>query len=1163
MNNLNDNEEFELNKMQKLSMGDEYELPYENDRCIAEEEDALRMLDEKTVKNIKENRYQVPLLWNVDDPILPTESSLYLAEKRLKLLIQHAKRLGKFNEIIDQIQNLIDKSYGRKLPLYEVKKSSKKAFYIPIFISEQKGKRIRLIWDAAAKVQGKSLNDYLLSGPNLYSDLVSLFMQLREGEYFVKADVSEMFHQIQIIPEDRPALRFLFVDKETNEIVHYEMNVMIFGAVCAPSTSQYIKNKIADEYEDKYPEEAKVIKRNIYVDDLVKSFNDLEAGKKLIKNVRDILKSGGFDLVKLKGNHPNILDAIKSSLTAEELNDAKVFSQEIKEKILGYIINYETDSFSLAIKPRDVKKEIMEGTKIPSKKELLRFLMSIYDPLGFFSFYLSKIKLLYHWTCKEEIDWNELINEKHYSYWHKILAWFPEICKIEIPRCYSKLINRAHIKQLLMFCDAGKEMMCNVAFIRILDENGKQIDYKFIASKTYTVPLRQNRTIPELELDAAKRSIKFKKQITASHTISFDEVFYLTDSSCVYYWIKNDANRPTRYTKNRLDFIKKESKAGEWLWIPTELQAADFGTKFESMPSIKYDSEWYNPKIFSIPQNSWFKIEPDMQVMNVLIEELEDRKNDCLRKFMYKFSSWNKLRKMTSILIKVIRLLKIKTLQKKPDNGSKEQLKIMLHDYNFDNISNAAESAIFKFIQNQEMVHEIQELEQRQKLPIKNNLHKFSPFLDDNGVMRVRTRLPENNEFNYNRRFPIVLPKNNKVTELIIMQYHINNQHVFHNSVIANLKHKYFIPNINWTVTRIIRQSCFKCKRENAKPDTPMMGDLPSSRLAIHENPFSYIIVDTCGSFSIRVNRKTEKRWLFVASCLTTRGIFISVLHSMSSESCLMALENLINTKGAPKRIISDNGSNFVGGNNKLTEKTDEWNQKLLDKNIISEAIEWDFNPAKASSMNGSIERLIGMVKKVLHKMHDSLDKRLIVPNDETFTCMIKEVEGLINNRPLSMIPLEGTTDKYLTPNHFIMLRSNFQAVPQSTSYKKCYIKNWEDVKEFIGSLWGHFQKFYINELLYREKWFDKTKKLEVGEIVVTADPTIPNLWRLGVIIDVVEGSKDQIRKVTVKLGKRNKINESSSKTSASIKRCYVNEKYSIITRPATQVAALELKTSY
>lgn len=114
-----------------------------------------------------------------------------------------------------------------------------------------------------------------------------------------------------------------------------------------------------------------------------------------------------------------------------------------------------------------------------------------------------------------------------------------------------------------------------------------------------------------------------------------------------------------------------------------------------------------------------------------------------------------------------------------------------------------------------------------------------------------------------------------------------------------------------------------------------MMGDLPGYRLASYESVFKYMIIDVCGPFAIRVNRRTEKRWLLVLSCLTTRAVIIEVLHTLDSQSFLMALQNHINLRGAPFRIISDNGLNFVGGSNNLKESQEKWNENLIEKGVI------------------------------------------------------------------------------------------------------------------------------------------------------------------------------------------------------------------------------------
>ena len=98
-----------------------------------------------------------------------------------------------------------------------------------------------------------------------------------------------------------------------------------------------------------------------------------------------------------------------------------------------------------------------------------------------------------------------------------------------------------------------------------------------------------------------------------------------------------------------------------------------------------------------------------------------------------------------------------------------------------------------------------------------------------------------------------------------------------------------------------------------------------------------------------------------------------------------------------------------------------------------------------------------------------------------------------------------------------------------------------------------------MNEILYREKWIDTTKPLRAGDIVVVPDPSVNSLWRLGVIIKAEKGSANQVRKLTIRLGKRNAILEKSRGNKSQLLYAYRKETYTIVTRPASAVAPLNL----
>lgn len=106
-----------------------------------------------------------------------------------------------------------------------------------------------------------------------------------------------MFHRIFIRDEDRHAQRFLWRGCDSSrEPDVYVMNVLIFGATCAPCISQYVKNKHAAKYESKFPSAVNAIINNHYVDDFLMSADTPQEAIKLSQDVHFIHSQAGFNL---------------------------------------------------------------------------------------------------------------------------------------------------------------------------------------------------------------------------------------------------------------------------------------------------------------------------------------------------------------------------------------------------------------------------------------------------------------------------------------------------------------------------------------------------------------------------------------------------------------------------------------------------------------------------------------------------------------------------------------------------------------------------------------------------------------------------------------------------------------------------------------------------
>ena len=103
-----------------------------------------------------------------------------------------------------------------------------------------------------------------------------------------------------------------------------------------------------------------------------------------------------------------------------------------------------------------------------------------------------------------------------------------------------------------------------------------------------------------------------------------------------------------------------------------------------------------------------------------------------------------------------------------------------------------------------------------------------------------------------------------------------------------------------------------------------MMADLPEVRMDF-SRPFKNTEVEYFGIFNIKVRRSSEKKWICLMTCLTTREVHLEVEQDLSAEAMLNCLFRFIARKDHSDLIISDNRKNFMGTNNHLKEQMKGW----------------------------------------------------------------------------------------------------------------------------------------------------------------------------------------------------------------------------------------------
>ena len=102
------------------------------------------------------------------------------------------------------INEYMDKGYARKLSPEEAARKRRITWYIPhhpVF-KVNKANKCCVVFDAATRFNGVSLNDQLYQGPDLANSLISVLIRFREEEIAFTADLEAMFHQVKVLPKD-------------------------------------------------------------------------------------------------------------------------------------------------------------------------------------------------------------------------------------------------------------------------------------------------------------------------------------------------------------------------------------------------------------------------------------------------------------------------------------------------------------------------------------------------------------------------------------------------------------------------------------------------------------------------------------------------------------------------------------------------------------------------------------------------------------------------------------------------------------------------------------------------------------------------------------------------------------------------------------------------
>ncbi|XP_063371441.1 uncharacterized protein LOC134659686 isoform X1 [Cydia amplana] len=386
---------------------------------------ALDLLKATCEKIPGENRYRSGLLWRSDDEKLPDNRAQAL--KRLHSLerkLDHDANLKA--EYAKHMNNLLDKGYAEKMDS-PPPPDAPRTWYLAHFptFHPQRGK-MRLVWDAAATAHGRSLNSALLAGPDLLESLFGVLVRFREGKIAVIADVKEMFLQIEIIEQDRDALRFVWRGEDrTSPPQEYRMKRLIFGSAASPTTALYVKNENAKTHSKEYPIAAEKTIKNTYMDDMLIALDTSEEdARRVVNDVYELNMRASFELRGFASNHPAVIADVVNSKEETSLLGANE-----SERTLGLKWNHKRDTLGFNVNFRNTPEDVINGQKLPTKRQVTSSAMSIFDPIGYVSPISVLGKALMQEVWRTGIDWDSPIPVSLAPAWRSFIDNFTRLVR--------------------------------------------------------------------------------------------------------------------------------------------------------------------------------------------------------------------------------------------------------------------------------------------------------------------------------------------------------------------------------------------------------------------------------------------------------------------------------------------------------------------------------------------------------------------------------------------------------------------------------------------------------------------------------------------------------------------------------------------------------------
>ncbi|XP_027138459.1 uncharacterized protein LOC113746562 [Larimichthys crocea] len=1014
---------------------------------------------------------------------------------------------------------------------------------------------VRLVWNSSQEFGGVSMNSILFKGPDVLNPIRAVLLRFREGEHAAIGDITKMYNSVWLEEQEVHVHRFLWRDSPKDEIEDYAVVRVNMGdkpAGCIAQVAMRETARLPQFYDMK--EERRVIEEDSYVDDLLTSHNDPQCLGKILEGVERILRAGGFYLKPWvrsgqsgrRGETKPVTLVLPNQLREEDNKALGVGYLVREDKLFVMVsINFSRRKKKMRTEVDLTEEEVDVKTPIPlTRRVLLSQVAGLYDPIGLATPVKQKGVILVRRAFQEarkltKDTWDEPLSDELRGMAIELFKEYTRLGHIRFHRCLTPS-GWMDKPWGITFSDGSCESYGAVLYLRWQTSGGVVI--RLVESKAKLTPLDQKGDAVKAEICGAVFATRLKGYMLKHGRLDVEKWYHFIDSQTVLGAIQRESYGFQTFFANRVGEIQKAGPVADWWWIPGAVNIADLVTRGCPPGQLDENSVWQKgPNFLSSPVEDWpmksaSEVAADAREM---VSKLQRKAFSAVltRAQAKELLNPDRVSKAPESSADGVEVTSVETKEAETLWGASLIDQVDPTRYSsltkLCGVVGYVRRAVRKWLAcigrdsmpaKWEAVLSVRELETAFKdlclaaqkgviFPVTTldrlvvSRGEASGLLQCHG--RVQTVTPRETGV------PLV-PYKAWISTLLTREAHEAN----HEGVAGTLLR---VRSKAWVVqgpriARSVIDSCMRCRKSKARMCRQVMSELPLERTE-PAAPFEFTTLDLFGPYVVKdaVKQRTKmKVWGVVFSCMASRAVHADIVEDLSTEGFLKAYQRFTALRGHPRKLWSDQGTNFVGARpvlQELYEFLSSVDKDQIQKKAAAGGTDWTwvFHPADSPHRNGAAEAAVHVLKRALSSVGEGGNLTTL-----EFQTLLYLAANLSNERPIgARAQMQDEAVEVITPNSLLLGRVGPSGDTRGFEYPTYPVVRLRAIQIEVNKFWTRWSQLAGPGLFVRQKWHAPARNIAAGDLVWLADQNaLRGRFRLGRVVEACPDMKGVVRDV-------------------------------------------------